>query len=266
MIRVGHEHVPAFFRCLSKKPSVLPASRASTALRSWSPTTRPPRMPNGSGRSPAATAFRSSPSTRPVLLATQLVWGTDPARKARQVGRAGAKRSARRRWSCIHPSAGRPRTRAGSRRSSANSRTSTASRSRWRTCSPGPSAARVVRAYSPSPYPTDLDVRSMTLDFSHAALGGRDGLEFALAMGERLRHIHLCDGLGGTIFDESPHPRPRLAAGRRGSRHAREHGLERLNRRRGAHPQGAHHRGTTRGGSAKRSPSRAPRSRTRRTP
>jgi sugar phosphate isomerase/epimerase len=61
---------------------------------------------------------------------------------------------------------------------------------------------RDVRAYSPSPYPTDLDVRAMTLDFSHAALAGRDGLEFALAMGLRLRHVHLCDGLGGTLFDE----------------------------------------------------------------
>jgi sugar phosphate isomerase/epimerase len=61
---------------------------------------------------------------------------------------------------------------------------------------------RDVRAYSPSAYPTDLDVRAMTLDFSHAALAGRDGLEFALAMGSRLRHVHLCDGLGGTLFDE----------------------------------------------------------------
>jgi sugar phosphate isomerase/epimerase len=61
---------------------------------------------------------------------------------------------------------------------------------------------REMRAYSPSPYPTDLDVRAMTLDFSHAALAGRDSLEFALAMGSRLRHVHLCDGLGGTLFDE----------------------------------------------------------------
>jgi sugar phosphate isomerase/epimerase len=61
---------------------------------------------------------------------------------------------------------------------------------------------RDVRAYSPSPYPSDLDVNAMTLDFSHAALAGRDGLELALAMGSRLRHVHLCDGRGGTLFDE----------------------------------------------------------------
>ena len=42
----------------------------------------------------------------------------------------------------------------------------------------------------------------MTLDFSHAALAGCDGLEFALAMGQRLRHVHLCDGLGGTLLEE----------------------------------------------------------------
>jgi sugar phosphate isomerase/epimerase len=61
---------------------------------------------------------------------------------------------------------------------------------------------RDVRAYSPSPYPTDLNVSAMTLDFSHAALARRDGLEFALAMGSRLRHVHLCDGLGTSLFDE----------------------------------------------------------------
>ena len=51
-----------------------------------------------------------------------------------------------------------------------------------------------------------LDVDAMTLDFSHASLTGRDSLELALAMGDRLRHIHLCDGSGsldeGKIFDE----------------------------------------------------------------
>jgi sugar phosphate isomerase/epimerase len=61
---------------------------------------------------------------------------------------------------------------------------------------------RDARAYSPSPYPTDLNVSAMTLDFSHAALARRDSLEFALAMGSRLRHVHLCDGLGTTMFDE----------------------------------------------------------------
>ena len=67
-------------------------------------------------------------------------------------------------------------------------------------------AGKSLKAYAPSPDPLDLDADAMTLDFSHASLSGRDSLEVAMAMGERLRHIHLCDGAGsideGMIFDE----------------------------------------------------------------
>jgi sugar phosphate isomerase/epimerase len=63
-----------------------------------------------------------------------------------------------------------------------------------------------MKAYAPSPDPLDLDVQAMTLDFSHASLSGRDSLEYAMAMGDRLRHIHLCDGTKsveeGNMFDE----------------------------------------------------------------
>lgn len=63
-----------------------------------------------------------------------------------------------------------------------------------------------VRGYSPSPDPIRIDCDAITLDFSHASLGGRDSLEYAMAMGDRLRHIHLCDGAGsmaeGRILDE----------------------------------------------------------------
>lgn len=63
-----------------------------------------------------------------------------------------------------------------------------------------------IRGYSPSPDPTVADCDAITLDFSHAALGGRDSLEFAQSMGDRLRHVHLCDGPGsmadGHFFDE----------------------------------------------------------------
>ncbi len=63
-----------------------------------------------------------------------------------------------------------------------------------------------IRGYSPSPDPVLSDCDALTLDFSHASLGGRDSLEFALAMGDRLRHVHLCDGPGsmaeGFLFDE----------------------------------------------------------------
>lgn len=63
-----------------------------------------------------------------------------------------------------------------------------------------------LKAYAPSPDPLDMDVSAMTLDFSHASLTGRDSLEYAMAMGDRLRHIHLCDGTRsvdeGNIYDE----------------------------------------------------------------
>jgi sugar phosphate isomerase/epimerase len=65
---------------------------------------------------------------------------------------------------------------------------------------------RSMKAYSPGYDPTLMDTDSMTLDFSHASLSGRDSLELAIAMGTHLRHVHLCDGSGsqddGQIFDE----------------------------------------------------------------
>ena len=63
-----------------------------------------------------------------------------------------------------------------------------------------------VDAYAPGPDPTLMDCDATTLDFSHAALSGRDAMQMAIELGERLRHVHLCDGAGsmdeGKIFDE----------------------------------------------------------------
>ena len=65
---------------------------------------------------------------------------------------------------------------------------------------------KILKAYAPSPDPMDLDVDAMTLDFSHASLTGRDSLDYAMAMGDKLRHIHLCDGIrsveDGNMHDE----------------------------------------------------------------
>jgi sugar phosphate isomerase/epimerase len=67
-------------------------------------------------------------------------------------------------------------------------------------------AGKNLKAYAPGSDPTAMDCDAMTLDFSHASLSGRDSLELAMAMGHRLRHVHLCDGSGamddGRIFDE----------------------------------------------------------------
>ncbi len=52
--------------------------------------------------------------------------------------------------------------------------------------------------YNPGIDPTAMDVDAMTLDFSHAAMAGRDGLEMAMKAGDRLRHIHLCDSVASS--------------------------------------------------------------------
>ena len=72
--------------------------------------------------------------------------------------------------------------------------------------------SRQLTGYAPSPNPLDLDVDAMTLDFSHAALSGRDSLELAMAMGDRLRHVHLCDG--GLSADEGAMLDAHLTPGR----------------------------------------------------
>jgi sugar phosphate isomerase/epimerase len=65
---------------------------------------------------------------------------------------------------------------------------------------------RSMDMYSPGPDPRELDCDAVTLDFSHAALSGHDALELAHAFGDRLKHVHLCDGSGpdddARVFDE----------------------------------------------------------------
>jgi len=65
-------------------------------------------------------------------------------------------------------------------------------------------AGRCLNVYAPSWDPTLDAYDAMTLDFSHASLSDRDSLELARAMGDRLRHVHLCDGSGrdGGFLDE----------------------------------------------------------------
>jgi len=51
-----------------------------------------------------------------------------------------------------------------------------------------------IAQFTPSYDPTKLLCDALTLDFSHAAMAGRDALELTHAMGDRLHHIHLTDG------------------------------------------------------------------------
>jgi sugar phosphate isomerase/epimerase len=71
---------------------------------------------------------------------------------------------------------------------------------------PWTALGKTLKAYSPGYDPSLMDCDAITLDFSHASLAGRDSLDLAMAMGDRLHHVHLCDGSGsiedGTVFDE----------------------------------------------------------------
>jgi sugar phosphate isomerase/epimerase len=61
------------------------------------------------------------------------------------------------------------------------------------------------QAYLPGIDPSLMDVEHATLDFSHCALAKRDSMELALDLGDRLRHLHLTDGVAaeeGRVFDE----------------------------------------------------------------
>ncbi len=75
---------------------------------------------------------------------------------------------------------------------------------------PWQAAGRSVKAYSPGWNPVHMDCDAATLDFSHASLAGLSGMDLAVALGPRLRHVHLCDGSDsadeGRIFDEHALP------------------------------------------------------------
>jgi sugar phosphate isomerase/epimerase len=61
-------------------------------------------------------------------------------------------------------------------------------------------------AYAPAWNPAALDIPDLTLDFSHAAMQDVSALKLAKEWGERLTHIHLCDGTSPKdnfhLFDE----------------------------------------------------------------
>jgi len=55
---------------------------------------------------------------------------------------------------------------------------------------------REILAYLPGWDPVPQPYRNVTLDLSHTATAGIDGLEVAQALGDRLSHLHLADGIG----------------------------------------------------------------------
>lgn len=55
--------------------------------------------------------------------------------------------------------------------------------------------ARDWMMYKPHWDPMDLPYPSVTLDVSHAATSRSDALAMAIELGDRLKHVHLCDGV-----------------------------------------------------------------------
>ena len=56
--------------------------------------------------------------------------------------------------------------------------------------------------YAPDWNPVDQDYPYVTIDLSHTAVSGSDALDMAGQLGDRLRHVHLADGVGITNKDE----------------------------------------------------------------
>lgn len=61
---------------------------------------------------------------------------------------------------------------------------------------PWRAGSREIQAYLPGWDPVRFDYDHVTLDLSHTATAGSDALAMAEALGDRLVHVHLADGLG----------------------------------------------------------------------
>jgi sugar phosphate isomerase/epimerase len=141
----------------------------------------------------------------PVLLLTHFVWGRDPRVKLERSAELAAAVGAE--TVVVHPPF---RWQSGYAEDFLDIVRSTAATAEVtiavENMFPWKVAGRSMAAYSPGWNPVGMDCDAVTLDFSHAALSGLDGLDLARALGERLRHVHLCDGSGALddsrVFDE----------------------------------------------------------------
>jgi sugar phosphate isomerase/epimerase len=55
---------------------------------------------------------------------------------------------------------------------------------------------RDVQAYVPGWNPVEHEFSNVTIDLSHSATSGDNPVEMAVALGDRLAHVHLADGSG----------------------------------------------------------------------
>ena len=137
----------------------------------------------------------------PVLPFTQFVWGTDPAEKLERSAELAVDLGAR--TVVVHPPY-RWQPRYAGRFMSHVDEVSGDYRVEVAVENMFPIAVGPLRvgAFSPGWDPIASGARAVTLDFSHAALAGRDSLELAMSAGGRLRHVHLCDSTGYGRSDE----------------------------------------------------------------
>ncbi len=141
----------------------------------------------------------------PVLLLTHFVWGTDPETKLRKS--AELARDVGASTVVVHPPFRWQKEYASNFLNlveeigaETNVAISVENMFPWKM------NGRGVEAYLPGYDIRDFSSKNLTLDFSHAALSGHDSMEIVHAVGNRLNHVHLCDGLGvhdeGRVFDE----------------------------------------------------------------
>ncbi|MEY9950610.1 sugar phosphate isomerase/epimerase family protein [Leifsonia sp. EB34] len=141
----------------------------------------------------------------PVLLLTHFVWGRDPGVKLERSAELAAELGAD--TVVVHPpfrwQSGYAEDFLGLVRSTAERTGVTIA---VENMFPWKVAGRSMAGYVPHWNPVGMDCDAVTLDFSHAALSGVDGLDLANELGGRLRHVHLCDGSGplddSRVFDE----------------------------------------------------------------
>jgi sugar phosphate isomerase/epimerase len=129
----------------------------------------------------------------PCLLITQRVWGTDPWDKLVRSGEMATALDAE--VVVVHPPFRwqREYARTFERRVS-EFEAETGLGLCVENMFPWRASGRALQAYAPGWNPLDQDYANVTLDVSHTATAGVDVLEMAIALGDRLRHLHLADG------------------------------------------------------------------------
>ena len=131
----------------------------------------------------------------PCLLITQRVWGTEPwgkleksAEMARAVGADVV---------VVHPPFRWQRDYAkGFVDGIAELETRTGVAFAVENMYPWRASRREMQVYVPGWDPSEADYANTTLDLSHSAVARSDPVAMAMALGDRLRHVHMTDGTG----------------------------------------------------------------------